>query len=273
MISLALIVLTFTIKKFYNVDILINSINASPTTQFFLGFDSSIPSFNSRNSVMLALLIILPFFYYYCMVRTANSFWHDYRYGNTFYFYSMPISRIEYWISKSLTNFIEYLLYIGVIWSVFIGISLTDCTTKVKRMVAVKSVNRIMIAVSLTCFLFFSIGVLLGSIINYYQRKHLLNFIYILSIIITILPNLINGTISFILEIVSYEEYSIDSVVNPLSDIFSSLRNFIPFYYSNPWVTQHYGINIYIALFQTLLSLFLIGFSIIFYSRKNLVKD
>ncbi|MDO5381188.1 MAG: hypothetical protein Q4F06_00495 [Eubacteriales bacterium] len=89
---------------------------------------------------------------------------------------------------------------------------------------------------------------------------------------LTVLPNMINGLLSFILGLISSTGSQL-TVANPLTDIFLMIRRYIPLYYSNPWVTQHYGISKYILIIQVMISIILLGVSAIVYSRKNLVVD
>lgn len=271
-ITAAALITALLLKMFSVVYDVLSTINNSPTLLYLVGLNSPLNTFSYKNAIMVILILLIPFLYFFCLTKAASAFWHDYTYGNTLYFYSMPVSRIEYWLSKVLTHYVYILTYFAVTWGLSLVIALRDGTTKVKTTVTINSINRMFIAVFMTTLLFFSISVFLGSVLNKCYRKRIINLLYGLMVLLTVLPNMINGLLSFILGLISSTGSQL-TVANPLTDIFLMIRRYIPLYYSNPWVTQHYGISKYILIIQVMISIILLGVSAIVYSRKNLVVD
>lgn len=269
-ITIVTFLILLLIDKF-GAESIYNYINHTPTLFYLLGFENTTLTHTSITLIMIFLLIISPLIYFSFFWKTANSFWEDYYCGSAQFFYSMPISRMEYWFSKALVHIGYLFVYFILLWGICLTTALSDAKTQLARTIAVNQTNRFLLGILTTSLLFFTIGLFLGSVKNYINKYTILKICPIL-VLLTMLPNIINCIVHFTLASIDSEINTVEAITM-LAPLTGFLKKINPIYYGNPCVTRFYGMNVIASATIIIISLLLTASAIIIYSKKNLFTD
>lgn len=217
----------FAIMKLAPMIILyiVRFINRSEITLALFGLEKQLTSVTYKDLAISVITVANPVILYFVARNTAASYWYDKRIGNTFYFFTQPVSKAYYWFSKTFINLIFTLfLTLTAYLSVFL-LSLSGVPVKELKKITVRQVNKIMPSFFMAVLTFCLLGIVLGLAVSEYRGLKLINYITIIMLLLCLLPNLTSALAIWL--------SSVNDSFESLSDIvpmLEKIRSFVPMY-------------------------------------------